>query len=504
MSGTQDSAGSAKPEFSKLQSFLWPIHGYELKKFLPMSFLMFFILFVYTMVRDLKDTLVQYYSVGGGTELIPQLKLWFVMPMAFLLVMVYSALLSKFDFQKTFYIMVTSFMIFYVLFVTVLFPNRSLIHADLATVQAMQASWPSFFHWIIPCITNWSISLFYVMSELWGTMAISSLFWQFAYQVTMKNEVKRFFGLYAIIGNIGVTLSGTMLKTLANTIGGTRFINICIWSCIASGIVVMLIYWYINAYTLKDPRLYDASQIKQKKKKEKVGVMDGIKMLCQSKYLLLICTIIICYGVAINFAEVVWKSYMRSYFKNPQAYTNMMANLSITVGIMTIVASLVGQNLLRRFKWRTVALIPALLLAGFGGAFFLIVLYGKYVSPSILGINFVVLAVWFGLIQDALSKSVKYCLFDATKNMAYVPLDEETRTKGQAAVEVIGGRAGKAGSSTIQMILMNVVAAGSNLQQHLVTITVVFAATAVGWIASVFSLSSKYEAKVAEKAQELQ
>ena len=68
--------------------------------------------------------------------------------------------------------------------------------------------------------------------------------------------------------------------------------------------------------------------------------------------------------------------------------------------------------------------------------------------------NFVVLAVWFGMVQDALSKSVKYCLFDATKNMAYVPLDEETRTKGQAAVEVIGGRAGKAGASLIQTLFI--------------------------------------------------
>ena len=105
----------------------------------------------------------------------------------------------------------------------------------------------------------------------------------------------------------------------------------------------------------------------------------------------------------------------------------------------------------------------------------MLVLYGKFVSPSIFGINVVWLAVWFGLIQDALSKSVKHCLFDSTKNMAYVPLDDETKTKGQAAVEVIGGRLGKAGSSAVGIVLTSLIKAGSAVTDHVVTIFVFFA-----------------------------
>ena len=257
-------------------------------------------------------------------------------------------------------------------------------------------------------------------------------------------------------------------------------------------------YWYINAFVLKDPRLYDPSQIKSKKKKEKVGVMDGIKILCKSPYLLMICAIVVCYGIGINFFEVVWKKYTDRMVKGAAGVSDMMANLSMLTGVLTIVASLFGQNILRKTKWRTAALIPASILAVFGGIFFVIVLYGEYVSPMIFGTSFAVLAVWFGLIQDALSKSVKYCLFDATKNMAYVPLDEDTRTKGQAAVEVIGGRAGKAGASAVGMFLTSVVSAGSALTDHVVTIFVLFTTTVAVWIGSVFNLSKRYEAKVLE------
>ena len=494
---TQSSA--QKPEFGRLQSMFWPIHKYELKKFLPMSFLMFFILFVYTMVRDLKDSLVRKVAVCGGAELVPQLKLWFVMPAAVLLVILYTFLINKFGFKKTFYIMVTAFMSFYVIFLLFLYPNRNVIHASEATVRALQASWPKFFYWIIPCITNWSFTLFYVLSELWGTMAISSLFWQFAYEVTMKNEVKRFFALYSVIGNIGVFCSGGLLKTVSK-MPGDAHIYVSVWVCVAFGIATMLMYSYINSVVLKDPKLYDPSQVKEKKKKGKVGIMDGIKILFKSKYLLMICAIVVCYGVGINFFEVIWKKYTDRFVSGASGVSDMMANLSMTIGVLTILASFIGQNILRKTSWKTSALIPAMIFLIGGGLFFAVVLYGEFVSPNIFGISYLALATWFGLFNDALCKSVKYCLFDATKNMAYLPLDDDTRTKGQAAVEVIGGRAGKAGASTIQMVLMNVIAAGSTLLDHIVTISILTVSTAAIWFASVCNLSKKYEAKLAEQS----
>ena len=496
-------------EFNKFQAFLWPIHNYELKKFLPMSFLMFFILLVYTLVRDLKDIFVNYrthmwidHNTGlpsaETSQLIPALKLWYVLPCAFLAVMAFTFLMNKFGSKKTFYIIISFFMVFYAIFGFILYPNLEALEMSSEAITSMVDAVPAL-SGFIACFANWPVALFYIFSEIWGTMAIASLFWQFANATTMKTEVKRFFGLFSLIGNIGVVIAGELVqrfikdKSLPVPVIAGFMVGVII-----CGLTTMGIYYYINAKVLTDPRFFDPTQIKKKKKKEKVSVTEGIKLLFSNTYLLLIAVLVLGYGVAINFAEIVLKDQMKEAF-DAAGYAHMQGNVSKFTGVFTIFVTLFGAIILRKCKWRTTAVITPLIFLILGGAFFMLVMYKKYVSPEIMGISSLTLAVWFGVIQDALTKSVKYSLFDTTKSMAYIPLDEDTKTKGQAAVEVIGGRAGKAGASAIQQVMF---AFQRGIMNHLITVVVLFVATVVAWIFSVFKLSSKYEKAIAEQNEE--
>ena len=64
------------------------------------------------------------------------------------------------------------------------------------------------------------------------------------------------------------------------------------------------------------------------------------------------------------------------------------------------------------------------------------------------------MAVLVGAAQNIFSKGSKYSLFDPCKEMAYIPLDEETKVKGKAAIDVICNPLGKSGGSLVQQFMI--------------------------------------------------
>ncbi len=79
--------------------------------------------------------------------------------------------------------------------------------------------------------------------------------------------------------------------------------------------------------------------------------------------------------------------------------------------------------------------------------------------------------------------------------MAYIPLDDELKTKGKAAVDVIGGRAGKAGGAFVQNMLFLAFATKDAIAIAPIAFGV-FAAVCLLWIFSVKLLSKKVNAAV--------
>jgi AAA family ATP:ADP antiporter len=100
------------------------------------------------------------------------------------------------------------------------------------------------------------------------------------------------------------------------------------------------------------------------------------------------------------------------------------------------------------------SLITPVTLLVTGAVFFSLNLFPAVFAPltAKIGTTPLMLAVMIGAAQNIMSKAAKYSLFDPCKEMAFIPLDAESKTKGKAAIDVVGAVLGKSGGSFLQQV----------------------------------------------------
>ncbi|CAL9914856.1 ADP,ATP carrier protein 1 [Candidatus Liberibacter solanacearum] len=460
----------------------------EAKKFIPMTLMMFLVLFNFSTLRPLKDSLV---VPNMGAEVISFVKLWCVFPSAILFTIIYMKLSNILDSEKLFYIVVSFFVSFFVIFAFVLYPCRDVIHPSPQTITIWVSSFP-FFKWFLFLAGKWSFALFYVFAELWGAVMINLMFWQFANRITKTEEATRFYATFGLVGNVGLIFAGGIVIKLSK-LTDELMIYYSMLTLILSSFLLMAIYRWMNVYVLTDPKQYSPRK-GALKKKLKLSVSDSLKMALNSKYLGYIVLLVICYGTAINLVEGPWKAKVRELYPSQNDYAQFMGQFIQWTGIVTILFMILGSNILKSVSWFTSAIITPLMILITGGGFFVFVIFENALLPlteDIMKLTPLVLAVFLGALQNILSKATKYTMFDSTKEMAFIPLDDEFKIKGKAVVDVIGGRLAKSGGAVIQSFIFMFVpmATFSNIIPFL---TGIFLFLMFIWMYVVIQLNKEY------------
>jgi len=497
-----DTPNSAKTNNSweKILDIIWPIKREELKKFLPMSIMLTLILFVYCIVRNVKDTAI---VTEHGAEMLSTVKLWGVLPFAVIFMLLYTKLANVFEREKLFYVVLSIFLGYFAAYGFVLHPLHHSLTLNLSGLKAMlpMIKFP------IMMIENWSDCLFYIMAELWGSMMLALAFWQFANQITPVTEAKRFYAMFGIIGQAGMLASGEISQYIARSQRDSVANAEQVWSenlfwitvsiLVAGGLLAFIYYW-MNRNVLTDKRYYDPELVQQDKakrqKKVKLSMMESMKYIFTSKYIGMIATLVISYGISINLVEAVWKSQLRLQFPLKNDYFEFMGQFQSYTAIVTVFAMILGANVIRKFSWFVGAMLTPVMILVTGVLFFVFIIMRDNLEPTfaMIGTTALMMSVILGAAQNILGKSIKYSAFDATKEMAYIPLDDELKMKGKAAVDVVGSRLGKSGGAFIQQILF-AITGGLTIPFLTTELMSIFIIIMVMWVYGVFSLSTAFE-----------
>jgi AAA family ATP:ADP antiporter len=495
---------SSVPEFSKWRRYLWPVHSYELKKLIPMLLIFFFISFDYNVLRTLKDSLL-ITAKSSGAEVIPFVKVWAMFPGAILMTLLFTWLSNRLSRETVFYVMMSIFLAYFFVFTFFLYPIRDFIHPH-ATADALELALPVGFKGAVAMFRYWSFTIFYVLSELWGSIVLFVLFWGFANQVTKLGEAKRFYGLFGVGANLSGVFAGQASVYCCNFTrnGGVFPVGADAWHqslamivslVLVAGFISLALFRWMNKQVLTDPRFYDASPSQpQGKTKEKFSLKQTFTTLLNSPYLLCIALIVISYNMVINLTEVIWKHQVRELYPNPNDYTLYMNQIVSIIGFIATFTSLfVSGNSIRKRGWTFTALItPVIILItslGFFSFFFL-----KKASPepiiSLLGsFTPLMIVVFFGSAQNILSRAAKYSVFDATKEMAFVPLSAETKLIGKASIDGVCSRFGKSGGAFVHQTLLLFF---STLTFSAPYVAVVLLVVTVVWVLAIKTLGRQF------------
>ena len=451
-----------KDQFGLFRSIFWPVHRTEVKKVLSMLLLLFLLCMSHGVLRNLKDAIILT-AKHSGAEVIPFIKVWGMLPGVFLATWFYTRLRRYFKKENVFYIIISCFIAYFLLFAFVLYPHSEQLHLEKLGNWASSVL-PQGFQGLIALVRNWTFTSFYIISELWAVVVLAILFWGFTNDCTQVNEAKRTYGILNIGSNVAPIIGGTLALTFSNSVS-LPFLSsitdhwthtICQLIILVSvlGGASMALYYWINRKVIQQeikPQIQESdTQGSSAAKKPRLSLRESVRYILRSPYLVPLAVIFLCYNISINFTDVLWKEQLKRFFTDPNDMLQHMNKITVGIGILATIGGIFFSFMVTRLGWTFTAIITPFVMTTLGIGFFTFLFCGDSMmalSSALFGLTPFAMTVYCGSIQNCLSKAAKYSVFDATKELAFLPLSPESKLKGKAAIDGLGSGIGKSGSS---------------------------------------------------------
>jgi AAA family ATP:ADP antiporter len=378
----------------------------ELKKFMLLGLMFFFIIGVYWTLRPLKDGL---FNALIGIDWQPKAK-GLSLILIFPLMILYSKLIDAFERHKVFYGLMCFYTFAAILF-TILFMHPTIGLANKVASPDRVIGW-----------------LWYIFVESFGSLLVA-LFWAITVDTTKPDSAKRGFPMIAIMGQMG-NFAGPFILTAQNFgfMTSAPIVGVC---AILMLLTVLLMYYLMNT-TPKD-LLVGFKAEDEKEKHTEPGFFEGARLVLTNGYLAGIFLIITIYEVIVTIIDFHFKKTAALVFPVETEYSAFLAKYAWMTGVVATMCIILGVNKIQDKLGIRFSLIALPILTGL----FVCLLW---MYPTWLSLVF-----WLMVI----AKAINYALNQPTLKQLYIPTSKDARYKAQAWIEMFGSRGSKAGGAFI-------------------------------------------------------
>ncbi len=415
----------------------------------------------FSILRSARNALVVA-DVGGSATFIPYFELFGTFPASIALTWGLSRLMRLFSPRFIFSMTVTFFLAFFIIFAYWVYPYREEIHHLLEAKLGLFFGLSGF----KVVFTHWPDMIFYIMSELWKVAILSVIFWGFINQNLSLDTAKRFYPPLLLGSSVGAIMAGPITVFCSSQFSWNFFplssqrwqhsLYLLTFFLLISGVLTLvafnLLFKKLRINKKTPPPQKDPTSKKEPFSQKLLSLSSSLSYLRKSPYLSALLLIVVAEYVSYALGELIFLQVLKERYPAPSDYCQYMGNLTFWTGILTAFSALIlTPYILQKCRWSRAAIItPVLMVLATFGFFGVIYLRKINLLPSVAPLNF---AVLLGSLHFCIGRSAKYTLFDATKELAFIPLSQEGQMKGKLIVDGIGSRLGRGASSLISIFL---------------------------------------------------
>jgi ATP:ADP antiporter, AAA family len=414
--------------FASVVKFLYPtIQKEEIRKFSLLSLAFFLTIGAYWMLRLLKDTIFFTmafpqelgWALNQGKDFQPMAKMCSVI-IVFLMVLVYSKLVDRYDKQKLFTILCSFFGLIFAVMTGMLFTLEYFGPQAIGKLPLALFGWISYFS-----------------VESFGSLLVS-LFWAYSASVNTTEAAKRGYPLIIASAQFG-SIGGSFLTLFAKRLGYIWpyfFISTVFVFCIMF-VIQRLIATVPNEQLIGSP---EAAATEKTKEGFFEGMVKGLVLIFSRPYIFGILIVSTVYEVILTIVDFQMKAQACTLFKGP-SFLAFYGWIGVAINSLAFFIALVGLSyLFKRFGLRFCLLFFPV---GLGLALFALYFYFVNGNPDTIHL------LWATAAVIILGKGLSYAVNNPTKEMMYIPTSKDTKFKAKGFIDSLGGRLAKASGASV-------------------------------------------------------